>query len=328
MPDRVIVDIAGAGMGGAARWAGELAGFPAPSVTVVGRHHRLTAGWLARRERYAAGARIAVAANNVSFAFGGDQRRVVLRNALHFLHPAEERLLAGMPRSLRLQIPVVRRLLARADTIVVPTSIMAGRVAARVPAARDRIEVRAHPVTPIGPRAAVDRFILVPVLPAPYKNLVPQLASLLAALDRAGSPLEVRVTAVAADLPHTLRRHPRLVLLGGVPHATLAPMWLRATAAFFPCTLEAFGYPLAEARVYGVPVLSPDSPQAREVAGTALLPYRPGDLSSLADAVRRLDHPVPAEPHAYDRDTYFRWLFGLPTKTTLTPAWEGHGIAS
>jgi glycosyltransferase involved in cell wall biosynthesis len=184
-------------------------------------------------------------------------------------------------------------------------------------------------VTPAGPRLASGQpFILVPVLPAPYKNLVPQLAALLGALDRTGQPTEVRVSAHPADLPAALARHPRLCLLGSVPHRALAGMWQRASAAFFPSTVEAFGYPLAEARAYGVPVLAPDSAQAREVAGAALVPYRPADPRSLTAAVTEgLNQPVRAEPHAFDRDTYFRWLFA-PEGHLLTEARESYGIAT
>jgi glycosyltransferase involved in cell wall biosynthesis len=330
MTERVILDVAGGGIGGAARWVAELDGFLAATgaaVTVTGQGRRLTPGWLAGRECRAIGARMAVAANNVSFLAAGGQRRVVLRNALHFPDPGEEPLLARMPRSFRAQLPVVRSALGRADTVVVPSAGMAERVRRCVPAVRNRLVVRPHPVTPVGPRQpAAEPFLLVPVLPAPYKNLVPQLATLLAALDRAGLPIEVRLTAGPADLPAGLARHPRLRLLGTLPHHRLARLWQQATGAFFPSTMEAFGYPLAEARVYGVPVLAPDGPQAREIAGPALAPYRSGDLASLTGALDRLAGPVPAEPSAYDRDGYFRWLCGLPAAHPATTAGRSSGI--
>lgn len=330
--DRIVLDAAGGGIGGAARWAVELDGFLARGeapVEVLGRRRRLTPAWLLRRERRAAGARIAVAANNVSFALGAAERRVVLRNALHFLYPSEQHLLAAVPPGFRAQIPVVRRLLARADTIVAPSSAMAGRVAHALPAVRHRLVVRPHPVTPVGGRSpAAVPFVLVPVLPAGYKNLLPQLAALLAALDRRREPTGVRVTVRAADLPGRLAAHPRLTPVGTLPHAALAALWQHATAAFFPSTVEAFGYPLAEARAYGVPVLSPDTPQAHEIAGPALLPYRPGDPDSLAAALDRLREPVPAEPHPFDRDSYFRWLFALPPAHPRPQAEECHDLAS
>jgi glycosyltransferase involved in cell wall biosynthesis len=315
LTDQVVLDAAGGVVGGAARWTAELDGFLAASaapVTVIGRRRALSPTWLLRRERAALRARVAVASNNVSFACAA-HRRVLLRNALHFLYPAEVHLLARMPRSFHAQIPVVRQLLRRAEMIVVPTSAMADRVCHHVPSARARIAVRAHPVTPVGPRQPADkRFILAPVLPAPYKNLVPELAALLSAVDRVGRPIGVSVTARPGDLPAHLTRHPRLTTLGVLPHAQLARLWRSATAVFFPGSVEAFGYPLAEARAGGLPVLSPDTAQAREVAGHALLPYRSGDRDSLAAAVARLDDPVAPDLRAFDRDAYFRWLLDLP----------------
>jgi glycosyltransferase involved in cell wall biosynthesis len=317
--DTVVVDAAGGTAGGAARWRAELDAFLGPgidAVTVIGRQRHLTPGWLLRRERLAGGAGLVVAPNNVSFAAGSGARTVLLRNALHFLYATEAHLLARMPRSFRMQIPVVRRLLRRADLIVVPCAAMGERVGHHVPTARDRVVVRPHPVTPVGPRIPDGRpFILVPVVPGPYKNLGPQLADLLHALDRTGRRLRVTVTARPGQLPADLERHPLLDQIGVVPHAELSRLWRSATAVFYPSTLEAFGYPLAEARAYGVPVLSPGTAQAREVAGSALLPYRLDDPDSLADALHGVDEPVLADPGPFERTDYFRWLFRLPGST-------------
>jgi glycosyltransferase involved in cell wall biosynthesis len=314
----VVIDAAGGVVGGAARWTAELDGFlaaqPVPvPVTVIGRRLGLTPGWLLRREHAARSAHIAIASNNVSFAFASPHRRVLVRNALHFLHPAEDHLLARMPRGFRAQIPVVRQLLRRAEVIVAPTSAMAERVCHHIPAARARVVVRPHPVTPAGERDVADEpFILVPVLPAPYKNLLPELEALLSAIDRTGRPIVVRLTARPEDLPPALVRHPRLTLLGTLPHEALNRLWRTATAIFFPSCVEAFGYPLAEARAYGIPVLAPDTDQNREVAANALRPYRSGSRESLAEALDGLDEPVCPDPRAFDRDAYFRWLFEPP----------------
>jgi glycosyltransferase involved in cell wall biosynthesis len=176
-------------------------------------------------------------------------------------------------------------------------------------------------VTPVGEREVTgEPFILVPVLPAPYKNLVPELDALLSAVDRADRRLRVRVTAHPDELPAALARHPRLTALGVLPHAALSRLWCSAAAAFFPSSVEAFGYPLAEARAYGIPVLAPDTDQTREVAAQALLPYQLGDRDSLAAALERLDEPVLAEPRAFDREEYFRWLFDRPASLE-----ESHG---
>ncbi len=330
MTESVIVDTAGSIVGGAARWGEELDAFMAaqrPPVTVIGRRRPLTAGWLARRERSARHADLAVAANNVSFVRAGAHRRVLLRNPLHFVYPPENRLLQRMPRSLRAQVPVVHRLARRAETLIVPTSAMAERVCWHLPAVRDRIVVRPHPVMPVGSRHPAERpFILAPVLPSPFKNIVTQLRILLAGIEHAGSAIEVRITADAADLPTDLVGHPSLITLGRLPHRVLVEFWRSATAVFFPCALESFGYPLAEARVYGLPVLAPDSALAREVAGPALRPYDPADLDSVVAALHAADQPVAPDGEAFDRDAYFRWLFELPTEQPAPTAEGRHGL--
>ncbi|WP_433392424.1 glycosyltransferase [Micromonospora sp. KLBMP9576] len=321
---QIVIDAAGGSGGGAGRLKTELDAFVADGtapVRVIGRDRRLTASWLVRREVAAGGAPVVVALSNVSFAWRGAERRVLVHNALHFLAPAEEGLLKVQPRSLRAQIPVVRNLLHRADVIAVPCSAMAARVADRVPAVRDRLLVLANPVSPVGPRLPVDGVsILVPVVPSPFKNVVAELRVLLAALDRRRHPARIRMTAHPHELPDDLARHPRLDLLGQLPHHELAEHWRRASAVFFPCELESFGYPLAEARVYGLPVLAPGTPQSREIAGGALVPYDLSDLDSLADALDDIDRPVVAEPDAFERGAYFTRLLGLDRASPGRPA--------
>lgn len=309
----VVVDAAGGDVGGAARWREELDAYLTDrphQVSVIGRTARVTLPWLARREQLARGAAVAVAPNNVSFTMSGHERRVLARNALHFVHPDELPQLWRMPRSFLAQVPIVRRALRRADVVVAPCSAMAERIAHHVPAVAGRIVVRHHPVTPVGGREpAAEPFVLVPVRPSPYRDLAGQLRALLAAQDRVGAEAGLRVTADAADLPPDVAGHPRVEAIGVVPHRRMAVLWRRAAAAFFPSSLESFGYPLAEARAYGLRIVAPDNAQAREIAGPALAAYRPGDAASLADAVARAAEPVPAEPEAFDRDRYFAWLF-------------------
>ena len=59
----------------------------------------------------------------------------------------------------------------------------------------------------------------------------------------------------------------------------------RARAVYFPGGLESFGYPLAEARAGGRPVIARDTTQNQEIAGAALCGYTPGDPASLELAV-------------------------------------------
>ncbi|MEU8262041.1 glycosyltransferase [Micromonospora sp. NPDC048999] len=312
---QIVIDAAGGSGGGAGRLKAELDAFladGAPPLRVIGWDRQLTPSWLVLREAAAGRAPVVAALNNVSFTWRGTERRVLVHNALHFLAPDEVRLLGLLPRSFRAQIPVVRRTLRRADVIVVPCSAMAERVADRVPAVRDRLLVLANPVSPVGPRIPADEVsILVPVVPSPFKNVVRELRVLLAALDRRRHRARVRMTAHPHELPADLARHPRLDLLGRLPHHELAEHWRRTTAVFFPCALESFGYPLAEARVYGLPVLAPDTQQSREIAGAAVVPYRLSDTNSLAEAVDGIDRPVLPEPYAFERVAYFTRLLGL-----------------
>ena len=287
-------------------------------MQVIGRGRRLTAGWLVQRERLAAGADLAVAPNNAAFAFAGARRVVIAVNALHYLYPSEEHLLGAFSLTWRAQIPVVRARVRRADLVVVPCNDMADRVAHHVESVASRLAVRPHPVT----RVAVDRptepanppLILVPVVPGPHKNLIPHLRLLVEAARRIGYPAEIRVTARPDQLPGDLRG--QVTPIGVMAFARLAVLWSAASAVFFPSTLEAFGYPLAEARAYGVPVLAPGTRQAAEIAGGALRPYRPDRLDSLVDALLSTAEPVVADPEPFDRDAYFRWLFNPFARVT------------
>jgi len=304
-----LVDVAGGHLGGAARWRTELEEYlssRSQSVRLIGCGRRLTGRWLLERERSAAGSSLVLATNNVSFAMAGKQRRVLLHNALHFLYPHENHLLADMPRRLRVQIPIVRQMVRRADEIVAPCSAMADRVAFHIPHLRERLVVRMHPITSVGPRlSSDDAFILVPVIPSPYKNLFPQLRMLVAVLRQLGHPARILLTAMPYDLPDDLAVERRIEAIGIMPHSSLAPLWRTAAATFFPSTLEAFGFPLAEARVYGVPVLAPFSDHSRELAGSALRGYDPVSPRTLAIAVERITEPVTPDSDSFDRDRYF-----------------------
>lgn len=309
----IVVDVAGGNVGGAARWRAELEAhltLSQSSVRQIGRGQYLTPKWLFQRERLAAQASLVVASNNMSFVMRGKRRRLLLRNAMHFLGRDESYLLARMPRSFRNQICLVRAAAIRAHEIVVPSTDMAQRVAAHLPRASDRIFIRPHPVTPVGPRrSSADSFILVPVIPGPYKNLFPQIRLLLGAIQRAQLPMKLMLTALSSQLPSDIAHDPRVSTIGVVPHSRLAEIWRSASAAFYPSTVESFGYPLAEARAYGIPIIAPNRPLAMEIAGPALAAYDPKCPESLIAAVGKIDSPLEADPTCFERDSYFRWLF-------------------
>lgn len=314
---RTTVDVAGAAVGGAARFAGELyrylEGAGRQDVRVLGTGRRLTPRWLARREFCTARGSRKVALNNVGFLSPGGERWTLLRNALHFLTDTEYRALDGaLAGSLALEAKFIQLAARRSDVLVVPCAAMAERVAKALPAVRDRIVIRHHPVSADSiPAAAVrEPAILCPVLFAPYKQMDRRLSELLHAMDACcDSSARLRVTADEGDLPSLVASHPRTVAVGRLNRAALGGIWARSTAIYFPTGIESFGYPLAEARVSGHPVLAQDTGQNREIAGPALCGFAAGDHDSLCQAVKMaFSVRVEADPQPFDPVSYFSWL--------------------
>lgn len=329
----IVVDSAGATAGGARRFLIELEDHlqrnPRSDVELIGGD-ALTSRWLVEREIKAVGAE-RIALNNASFAAPGRRRTVLLRNAIHFASEEEFKALGYTPSEhMRKQIPVIRALAHRANRIVVPCTAMGERVVEHCPKLADRIEVRMHPVSPrgwadmtpdtVGPgdlRVATEsrsaseaigkRIILTPIVPQTYKRLGHHVPALLQATE--GTDAVVAVTASPGQIPEA-DGHPRYLPIGVMPAEDLARWWGRATAIFFPPTLESFGYALAEARCGGRPVIAPESGQTREIAGPALRGYSMGGDSLVEAAYSALERPAVSEPDPFNPDAYFEWLLG------------------
>jgi hypothetical protein len=318
MPAAVIVDAAGGQIGGAARFKVELRRYVAQSgrvdVRIIGAERRVDPAWLLRREvgirRW--GRRVAL--NNVSFVSPGSERWVLLRNPLDFLSEDEQAGLAPKIRAAtRRRAPVVHVAARRADILVVPSTAMAERVAQVLPSLASRVVVRAHPVSANSiPAYTREPIILCPVLFSPYKGMPERLTELLSALDAiADESVRLFVTACHKEMPPDLAHHPRIDLVGKLDHHDLRQLWGRSRAIYFPPGIESFGYPLAEARVNGQPVIARDTEQNREIAGPALCGFTPGDLDSLRCAAERaLTTHVPPDPAPFDPASYFSWLLG------------------
>ncbi len=318
MTGLVTVDIAGAQMGGAARYAAELRGYLARTerqdVRVIGADRHVNPAWLLRRETVRPKSARRVAVNNVSFISPGGQRWAQLRNALHFLTDDEAASLdPALRTSVRREAVVVRLTARRADVLVVPCTAMAERVTRVLPVVRSRMVVRPHPVS-AGPArpGAREAAILCPVLFAPYKQMDERLTELLGAVDGYGDPaVRVRVTADRGHLPPAVASSPRLEFLGRIDQRDLQQVWARSRAIYFPTGLESFGYPLAEARANGQPVIARETAQNREIAGPALCGFDPGEPDSLRHAVKcALTAEVAPDPLPFDPDAYFGWLLG------------------
>ena len=119
------------------------------------------------------------------------------------------------------------------------------------------------------------------------------------------------VTADAAEVPSSLAASPRLHFAGRLGLSQLNDLRARSRAVYFPTGLESFGWPLAEARVHGQPVIARDTAQNREIAGSALYGFVPGDPDSLRQATESaLAAQVTPDPAPFDPDAYFDWMLG------------------
>lgn len=307
-------------MGGAARYRHELLAYVARAgrddVQVIGSQRRVSPGWLVRREMVGGRQSRRVALNNVGFIGGSGQRWTLLRNALHFLTDTEEAALR--PAVLRVQVrreAVAIRLAARrSDVIVVPSTAMSERVTRVMPGLRGRIVVRPHPVSADPFELPREPKIICPVIFEPYKPMTERLCALLRAVSELkDDSVRVLVTANPVEVPAAVACHPRIELLGRLPHAKLREVRARCRAIYFPTDLESFGYPLAEARASGQPVIACDTAQNREIAGHALCGYALSDAASLRQAVAlALTTTITPDPGPFDPDRYFEWLLGLP----------------
>jgi hypothetical protein len=311
----VTVDVAGGPMGGAARFRAEFYSYLARTgrkdVKVIGANRRTDPSWLLRREVVASPRTRRVALNNVGFVAPGGQRWTLLRNALHFLLDGEQPCLPpGLVTTIRRQSVIIRAAAQRSDVIVVPCTSMAERVTTVVPSLGSRIVIRPHPVSADSiPRLRREPAILCPVLFDSYKPMADRLKELLAAMDNCCNPaFRLRITADATEAPPTIAQHPRTEFVGRLSHQALRSVWGSSRAIYFPTHLESFGYPLAEARVSGHPVIGLDTAQNREVASQALCGFTAGDEDSLRRSVERaVTVDVAPDPASFDPDAYFNW---------------------
>jgi hypothetical protein len=317
MRPAVTIDMAGGQLGGAARYGTELDRYlrrkARHDVRVIGTGRHLTPAWLAAREASAARRGRRVALNNVGFITPGGERWTLIANALHFLTAPEltaldPRLRAAAAR----QAAIVHRAARRSDVVVAPCTAMAERITAALPDVAGQVVVRMHPISSVPALPAQGTLILCPVLFAPYKHMAERITDWLAAATRTlDDSVRLIVTASASEVPPSLAASPRLHFVGRLSVPDVAGLWHRCRAVYFPTSLESFGYPLAEARAHGRPVIAVDSEQAREIAGPALHGYARGDRDSLRCAIEAaLTAEVAADPGPFDPDAYFDWMLG------------------
>jgi glycosyltransferase involved in cell wall biosynthesis len=170
-----------------------------------------------------------------------------------------------------------------------------------------------HPVSAglIPPRPR-EQIILCPILFEAYKHMADRLTEWVAAVDEHINPaVRLLVTANPSEVPASLASSPRIELVGRLPHAKLGRLWARSRAIYFPSGLESFGFPLAEARVSGQPVIARDTAQNREIAGQALRGFTVGNADSLRRATElAMAADLMPDPAPFDPDAYFDWMLG------------------
>jgi len=318
-PDTTVtVDLAGGQLGGAARYRAEffdyLGRHDRQDIKVIGAHRRLGPAWLAVREATAVRRGRRIALNNVGFFAPGGERWTLLANALHFLVGEEAAALdPALRAAMARQAKIVHRAARRSDVLIAPSTAMAERIAVTLPDVADRLVVRMHPVSArTVPRPPRDAQILCPVLFAPYKQMPERIAEWLTAVDDVlDESVRLIVTASPAEVPAALTASPRLRFVGRLSVAQTRDLWIRSRAVYFPTGLESFGWPLAEARANGRPVIARDTAQNREIAGAALCGYTLGDPDSLRHATE-VAVTAQFDPDAapFDPDTYFDWMLG------------------
>jgi Glycosyl transferases group 1 len=280
-------------------------------VGIIGAERRLDPAWLMRRELAGHCTSRRVALNNVGFVTPGGERWTLLGNALHFLTESE---ISNLDPSLRTvakhQAAVVRLAARRSDVLIAPCSAMAERVAHILPTAKKRLIVRMHPVSSDIAGGSSDQIILCPIVFEAYKHMSARLTEWLDATEgRIDPATKMVVTANPAEIPASLARNPRLELIGRIDHGELRTLWVRSRAIYFPTGLESFGFPLAEARAIGLPVIARDTPQNREIAGPALCSFRIGDAESLLQATEiAITKKLKPDPAPFDPTVYFDWM--------------------
>lgn len=318
----VTVDVAGGPIGGAARFRKEFYQYLGRTgdagIKVIGSHQRVTPAWLLRREILGSVKGRRVALNNVGFILPGGEHWTLLGNALHFLNNSE---VAELDPSLHAiatrQAAVVRFAARRSDVLIAPCSAMAERVSTILPDVQKRLVVRMHPVSanPIKHRHS-EALVLCPIIFEAYKHMEDRLYEWISAVEEGGIDPELRllVTATASELPASIAHSNRIELVGRMDHVKLCRLWARSRAIYFPPGLESFGFPLAEARANGQPVIARDAAQSREIAGPALCGFQVGDRESLQNAIRlALTMKVYPDPEPFDPDAYFNWMLGKAT---------------
>lgn len=191
----------------------------------------------------------------------------------------------------------LRATLLHSQMVVTPSQATAKRLLRFAPGIRSRTRVIPHsveqtfrPKSPSEVSEVRHRYqiggyhVLTVAGDRPHKNLS-RLADAWAALDP-----DARGDAVLAMVgsPPPQIDHPTIRVLGAVPDDDLQALYAGATMAVVPSLAEGFGLPVAEALVYGTPVVCSDIQVFHELAGNTAIFFDPTDQASLGRSLERM----------------------------------------
>lgn len=191
----------------------------------------------------------------------------------------------------------------RADRVLTVSEASAADIARKLRVARDKIDVVPNGVVARPPRdgdpakggahariPAGRRVALSVASNVAHKNLEALLAA-LATIPSGRRPVLVLAghgTEELAGRAALLGIIEDVRLLGSVDTAELEDLYAAAHVLVSATRYEGFGLPVVEAMARGVPVVCPDLPVLREVAGDAAHFYAPGDVRGLGAAMAEL----------------------------------------
>ncbi|HZT69956.1 MAG TPA: glycosyltransferase family 1 protein [Terriglobia bacterium] len=255
---------------------------------------------------------------NFAMLFCPVRQVLLISNALYFSRIYREMFLARHSLRFRLAFAMRRRLacwsVKAADVVMTPTRALLNDL-------RRSVKVQQSNVNPFGV-APVEKCIRVSSdMPRPsaraesrtirllyislyseHKNLGTLLKA-LAILNHDGGPIFKLTTTANPAWPGAkwtvthaedleLARQPGIAeyidFLGPLRHVELGRLYRDADIFVFPSLAESFGFPMAEAMSYGLPILAADTPVNREVCGDAAFYFRPLDPEHLASQLLAL----------------------------------------
>lgn len=177
-------------------------------------------------------------------------------------------------------------------------------------------------IAPVLQRLGIPRdFLLVVGDLNPRKNLPRLLAAYAACAEAKDLPLVLagKESAGAEKVHEAVTEHRlgnRVRFLSYVSDVDLPVLYAAARGVCYPSLYEGFGFPIIEAMLSGVPVMTSNVSSCPEVAGDHAPLVNPYDVASISDGMTRLLARTPAQ-HAGARQWAGRFTWDACARATL-----------